>query len=91
LNEAAPYQVRIPRNVAKAIKRLPPPDRLAVFKAIEALGKSPRPRGHAKLKLKDLGEYRIRVRDYRVRYDVDDEKRLVSVLAVKARGEAYRA
>lgn len=85
------YQVRIPKNVAKVIKRLSLPERLAIFKAIEALGKSPRPPGHAKLKLKDLGEYRIRVRGYRIRYDVDDEKRIVSILAVKPRGEAYRA
>lgn len=84
------YRVKIPKNVAKAMKPLPAPDRLALFKAIEALGRNPRPPGHARLKLKDLGEYWVRVRGYRIRYDVDDGRKEVLILAVKPRSEAYR-
>ena len=84
------FAVRVPRNVAKGIRRLPLNDRRALFQAIVALASNPRPPGHARLKVKDLGEFRIRVRAYRVRYDVDDEQRMVYILAVKHRGQAYR-
>jgi mRNA-degrading endonuclease RelE of RelBE toxin-antitoxin system len=84
------YQVRVPRNVARAIGKLPPGDRKALFLAVVGLEANPGPPGHAKLKVKDLGEYRIRVRGFRVRYDVDDEERTVCILAVKPRREAYR-
>jgi len=36
------------------------------------------------------GAWRIRVGDYRVIYDVDDDERLVIILAVLHRREAYR-
>lgn len=84
------YSVRIPKSVAKELKKLPLPERKALFEAISSLQKRPRPPGHARLKVKDLGEYRIRVRGYRVRYDIDDEQRIAYVLAVKPRGQAYR-
>jgi len=84
------FAVRVPRNVAKGIRRLPLNDRRALFQAIAALASNPRPPGHARLKVKDLGEFRIRVRAYRVRYDVDDELKEIHILAVKPRGEAYR-
>ena len=84
------YVVKVPKNVAKAIRRFPVNDRRALFQAIAALAGNPRPPGHARLKVRDLGEYRIRVRGYRVRYDVDDESRTVYVLAVRRRGETYR-
>ncbi len=84
------YTIRVPRNVAKAMRRLPVNDRRALFQAIAALESNPRPPGYARLKVKDLGEFRIRVRAHRVRYDVDDEQRMVYILAVKHRGQAYR-
>ena len=84
------YTIRVPRNVAKAIRRLPVNDRRALFQAIAALENNPRPPGHARLKVKDLGEFRIRVRAYRIRYDLDDELKEIHILAVKPRGEAYR-
>lgn len=84
------YEVRVPRNIAGEIGKFLPGDRKAVFQAVAGLESNPGPPGHAKLKVKDLGEYRIRVRGYRVRYDVDDEERTVYVLSVKPRREAYR-
>jgi mRNA interferase RelE/StbE len=76
--------------VAKELKKLPLNDRKALFAAISSLKVRPRPPGYARLKVKDLGEYRIRVRGYRVRYDIDDEEMIVVILAVKPRGQAYR-
>jgi len=36
------------------------------------------------------GAWRIRVGDYRIIYDVDDDQRLVVILMVMHRREAYR-
>nr|WP_246275672.1 type II toxin-antitoxin system RelE/ParE family toxin [Brasilonema bromeliae] len=35
-------------------------------------------------------EYRIRVGDYRVRYEIDDESQLVQLLQCKHRKDVYR-
>ena len=84
------FQVLVPKSVARVIKRFPIKARKALYEAIEGLSNNPRPRGSIKLKVKDLGEYRIRVRGYRIRYDIDYENQIVSILAVKPRGEAYK-
>ena len=81
------YRVIVPKNVARELKKLPPDHRSKLFKAIEALAQEPRPAGCVKLKVKDLGEYRIREGSFRVLYDVDDEEKLVAIIAVKRRQE----
>ncbi len=80
----------VPRNVARSLKRLPLDERQALFQAIAALAEEPRPAGTAGLRVKDLGEYRIRVRGFHIRYDMDDGAGTVFILAVKPRGQAYR-
>jgi len=84
------YRVIIPKNVAKVLKGLPRAERERLFAAISALERDPRPSGCVKLRLRDLGEYRLRVGDFRIMYDLDDRERTVEILAVKRRGEAYR-
>lgn len=54
---------------------------------VDGLSENPRPNGCVKL---HDGSYRIRVNDYRVRYDVDDDARTVIVLLVAHRREVYR-
>ncbi|MBM3471440.1 MAG: type II toxin-antitoxin system RelE/ParE family toxin [Armatimonadetes bacterium] len=56
---------------------------------IGSLGISPRPAGCHKLQ--DTGALnRIRIGDYRFVCSVDDEERLVDVVAVRHRSHAYR-
>jgi mRNA interferase RelE/StbE len=81
------YRVLVPKNVARELKKLPRDDRSKLFCAIEALASEPRPPGCVKLKVKDLGEYRVRESHWRILYDVDDEEKLVSLIAVKRRGK----
>ncbi|MEH2406207.1 type II toxin-antitoxin system RelE family toxin [Nostoc sp.] len=42
-----------------------------------------------KLKGSD-NEYRIRIGDYRVRYEIDDQSQLVQILQCKHRKDVYR-
>lgn len=66
------------------------------MEAVEALGENPRPLGEPKIKPPLIlyhftAQYRIRVRDYRVLYDVDDTRKTVWVIALRRRNErTYR-
>jgi len=59
-----------------------------INEAILALGHEPRPQGT--MKLTGLEGYRIRVRDMRVLYRIDDQAKEVIVYRVKHRKEVYR-
>jgi len=56
---------------------------------IQSLADEPRPDGVVKLKGSD-NEYRIRVGDYRVRYEIDHESQIVKLLQCKHRKDVYR-
>lgn len=59
-----------------------------VANAILELERIPRPRGSKKLR--GVQDYRLRVGDYRVLYSIDDDRRVVEVMAVGHRREVYR-
>ncbi len=71
------------------LRRLPNDIRGRAVGAIDGLADDPRPTSVKKLKT-TANIFRIRIGDYRVRYQVDDEVHKVVVLAVKHRREIYR-
>ncbi len=60
-----------------------------IIENIESLSKNPFPLKHRKLQRAEAS-YRLRVRDYRVIYQVDTDKKLVTVYHIRHRKEAYR-
>ena len=48
------------------------------------------PRGADSLKLSVEDNYRVRVGDYRIVYDIQDEVRIVSIIRIQHRKDAYR-
>jgi mRNA interferase RelE/StbE len=70
------YTVVISKSVQKQIDNLPNDVIERVLEKIQNLASEPRPDGIVKLKGSD-NEYRIRIGDYRVRYEIDDETQLV--------------
>jgi mRNA interferase RelE/StbE len=60
-----------------------------VNRAIARLAENPRPPGAKKLTARE--GYRVRVGDYRILYQVDDEAKMVTIYRVMARGDVYRA
>ncbi len=81
------YQVFILRSAQQALARLSKPNYMRVKDAIEALSQDPRPPGCKKLVNRD--GWRIRVGDYRVIYEIDDPRRVVTVLHVGHRSDIY--
>ncbi len=61
-----------------------------VIAAIEALAGNPRPPGCRKLRGAGHDDYRLRIGDYRVLYEVDDTARIVRIMRVRHRREVYR-
>jgi mRNA interferase RelE/StbE len=56
--------------------------------AIDGLALEPRPRGSTKLA--GRSDYRVRVGDWRIVYEVDDERRRVVVIRIAHRSDVYR-
>ena len=79
------YQIRLRRVVQKQLDKLAEKDYEIIAKAISALEKEPRPKRVKKLAESSL--WRIRVGQYRVVYNIDDEERLVIVVRVAGRTE----
>ena len=83
------YQVVVERTAEKDLKRLSPEVRARVAPAILALARNPRPAGSRKL-IGSKNDWRIRVGDYRVVYEIADEIRIVRINRVRHRREVYR-
>ena len=83
------YQVIIPKPVQKQLDDLPDTIFKRVIQKLETLQEEPRPQGCLKLK-GFSNEYRVRVGNYRIRYQIDDKKHLVIILICKHRRDIYR-
>jgi mRNA interferase RelE/StbE len=82
------YAPSLERRVLKQLERLPDDARERVISAIQGLEDNPRPPGYRKLKAR-MG-CRIRVGDYRVIYEIDDEQLALLVMTVLHRKDVYR-
>jgi mRNA interferase RelE/StbE len=83
------YRVEVARRALKAIAALPRKDQLRVRAAIDLLADNPRPPGCVAL----AGEphaYRVRTGDYRIVYEVVDDRLLVQVVRAGHRRDIYR-
>jgi mRNA interferase RelE/StbE len=83
------YDIVFARSGRKELERLSQALQLRVLRRIESLAGTPRPQGCRKLEGAD-DLWRIRVGEYRVIYSVDDSRRIVDVIAVRHRSDAYR-
>lgn len=80
------YQIQIEKSALKQLSKIEKSAREKIRTAISDLAHNPRPFGYKKLVDED-GLYRIKVNNYRVIYDVQDNILLVSVLRVAKRNE----
>ena len=83
------YVIKIPKSAQKQIDNLSNTVKDRILEKIESLEIEPRPFGVVKLKNSER-EYRLRVGDYRVRYEIDEAKQTILILQCKHRREVYR-
>lgn len=87
--EPSPWLVILLKEPEKVLWRLPRDLREDIDARLQTLAHNPRPEDCTMLKGSRL--YRIKVRrDWRIIYDVDDERREVVVAEIGPRGSIYR-
>jgi len=82
------YAIEIKRNAQKSLLKITEPYQSKLIDAIYKLGKVPYGQGCKKLSGRDA--WRMRVGDYRVIYEVNDEDIIILVIKIAHRKEAYR-
>jgi len=84
------YSIEFKSSVKKDIKKLPKKIILQAFKKIEELKKQPFP-VQAK-KLQDCESlYRIRIGNYRVVYEIDENRMIITIYYIRHRKDVYRS
>ncbi len=83
------HKVYLERAAERNLKRLSAEDFQRVISHIKGLAENPRPTGCRKITGSER-DWRIRIADYRVIYEIDDKAMAVRVMRVRHRREAYR-
>ena len=82
------YRIVVRKSVAKDLKGIPKKDVRCILETIETLAEEPRPSGTKKLS--GQNRYRLRQGDYRISYEIIDEKLVICVVRVGNRRDVYR-
>ena len=82
------YRVILAVSAERELHGLPAEMIARIVPRLERLSSAPRPPGCKKLKGGD-NEWRIRVGDYRIVYEIDDTTRTVDVTRIAHRREVY--
>jgi mRNA interferase RelE/StbE len=83
------YQVSLTTSAEKELNALPARVIARIMPRLEGLATGPRPHGCKKLK-GGANEWRIRIGDYRVIYEIDDAAKTVDVTRIAHRREVYQ-
>ena len=82
------YSINIKKSVEKDLRKLPTSVISRVIEAIENLKNNPYPRQSKKLKSTEK-TYRLRVGNYRIIYQADEERKEIVVYHVRHRENVY--
>ena len=83
------YTIIVPKTVQKQLDTLSDEVYERISVKIQNLAENPRPNGVVKLK-GYTNEYRIRIGEYRVRYEIDDQALVILLLQCGHRRDVYK-
>ncbi len=83
------YEVYLERAAENDLKRLSTTTFHRIIPQIKALAENPRSLGCRKL-TGSKNDWRIRIGDYRVLYEIDEKAKAVRIMRVRHRREVYR-
>ncbi|MGA3190873.1 MAG: type II toxin-antitoxin system RelE/ParE family toxin [Bryobacteraceae bacterium] len=83
------YLVSLTSSAEKELRKLPANVVSRIIPRLEQLATAPRPHGCKKL-AGGHDEWRIRVGDHRIVYEIDDEVKTVNVTRIAHRREVYK-
>ena len=82
------YGIVYDKRIQKDLNAIPKNILRLILNRIEKLRTNPRHKGVEKLV--GIEGWRVRVGKYRILYQIDDRKRIITIYRVKLRKEAYR-
>ena len=82
------YQVLISNRASKALEKIADDVYPRIVERIRNLASNPRPKGCKKLK--GRSGYRIRIGDYRIIYDIENDKLVVLIIEIGHRKDIYK-
>jgi mRNA interferase RelE/StbE len=83
------YEVYLEHTAERDLKKLPGEIFHRMINHIKSLAEIPRPLGCRKI-ASTKHDWRIRVGDFRIIYEIDDKAQTVRVMRIRYRREAYR-
>jgi len=83
------YEVLLGNSAVRDLRRLAPKIHDRIVEEIQSLSDDPRPAGCRKL-VSSENDWRIRVGEYRVIYEITDAIRVVRIHRVRHRRDVYR-
>ena len=85
-----PYEIEFTRAAEKVFSSLPAEVQDRIDAVLDGLEQNPWPKGHKKLKGAQKDIFRVRVGDYRIVYQVEEERLVVVLVRIGHRKEIYR-
>jgi len=82
------YSVYIKKSAEKELSLLPSATHDKIIKNLLALEENPLPKGAKKLR--GIEAYRLRVGDYRILYQIISKKKMIEIISIANRKDAYR-
>lgn len=82
------YTIFLTKKAQKQLDKLTNNIASPIIEAISSLENQPRPKGCIKLKGRD--SYRIRVGNYRIIYEIQDQELIIDVIALGHRKDIYK-
>jgi len=83
------YEVYLERRAERDLKKLSTDNFYRIVTRVKALAEDPRPDGCRKITGTE-SDWRIRIGEYRVIYEIDEKSRAVRVIRIRHRREVYR-
>ena len=84
------YELRMGRHAIGALRKMPRPYIRNIRRELDKLAENPERRDIDVAKLRGRPGYRLRVGDYRIIFERDNKARIIDVLRIASRGQAYR-
>jgi mRNA interferase RelE/StbE len=84
------YRVLFTKSADKSLRKLPWNVAQRIRRSLDVLATNPYDEHLDVTKLQNRPGYRLRVGDWRVIYEIEDDKLIILVLRIGSRGEVYR-
>ena len=83
------YEVLLESRAERDLKKLPGEVFHRIIPPLKSLADNPKPKGARKIS-GSKNDWRLRIGDYRVIYEIDERAKCVKVMRIRHRREAYR-